>query len=620
MSRAGFGAFAQGFASSLKTGMELYDDIKRSKEERAVEDALKEASADKRIRGESRDLTAAAADYGITPEELAKAKKPDEVQALFKGRQKLSNPQLNVAQDQPDVAVGSALPNLGGIPTGPSLNRRGEVVGTQGAADMPEAPQPTRTTALPSTAYPEVTNPDRSQWGKRPDGSAKGDGWLGVRQRPDGGVSSELSAGFEINGKETEIPLMVPGLSRDEMDYLMKTPADKVMENLPDSIKQKALAHAEGRIADGKSPFRQSGEALPAPIQDVPAQQPKKPPHVYVDEFGRTRVAEEYDDLPRSQILTKAADKLMEKGLADQADALYERADKAQDRELKQDHNKFVKNLNGVRVALQQGDTEAVNTYMKGLIGSMDDAHDGFNYKFNKLPDGTLQLVGTHASTGLPFPSPSGEHNGVIAQFKGTPEAPAEFQMVNFLSSFENFDTWKQSVQTNLSVQDAIAKKAKADIEMKYLPREKELGIAKDEESIAASKDRRALDRAQHSETVRHNRAMEARESSGGSDRPVNWQQGSEKTYDAEGNVTGERQYAFNPRTKAKVYDNDVWGFPVAKQWADDRNSYDHMARQAKARGLTLDVDDYGRPFYADPREPDKGWYTAPAWDKEHGR
>jgi len=104
-----------------------------------------------------------------------------------------------------------------------------------------------------------VKNPDRSQWDKRADGSEKGDGWLGVMRRPDGKVSSELSIGVEINGKEVEIPSMVPTLTKDEIDWLLNHPPSARM---PASIVQKAADFARQRMAQGKSPFRQRGEPI----------------------------------------------------------------------------------------------------------------------------------------------------------------------------------------------------------------------------------------------------------------------------------------------------------------------------------------------------------------------
>lgn len=94
---------------------------------------------------------------------------------------------------------------------------------------------------------------DPATFGNRPSGEAKGTGYLGVLQRPAGGVSTELSIGVNLNGKETEIPLMVPTLNQKELDWLMTN--EPKPSALPESIKRKAIDHARMRMQQGQSPF-----------------------------------------------------------------------------------------------------------------------------------------------------------------------------------------------------------------------------------------------------------------------------------------------------------------------------------------------------------------------------
>lgn len=89
-------------------------------------------------------------------------------------------------------------------------------------------------------------------YGKRPDGSFKGPGFLGPLRRPDGDVMTEYSIGVKLDGKETDIPTLVPTLSDAELNALLKA---KPGERIPDSIVKKAVDHARKRMADGKSPF-----------------------------------------------------------------------------------------------------------------------------------------------------------------------------------------------------------------------------------------------------------------------------------------------------------------------------------------------------------------------------
>jgi len=101
---------------------------------------------------------------------------------------------------------------------------------------------------------------DRSAWDKRPDGSTKGFGYLGVLARPDGGVSSEISVGVNLGGQDVDIPTMVPGLDKSEVHWLLTTPTDQIANKLPGSILRKAVEHAKMRLRTGKSPFKQDDE------------------------------------------------------------------------------------------------------------------------------------------------------------------------------------------------------------------------------------------------------------------------------------------------------------------------------------------------------------------------
>jgi hypothetical protein len=88
----------------------------------------------------------------------------------------------------------------------------------------------------------------------RADGTKKGLGFFGELQRPDGKVSTELSIGVGFDGKDTEIPLLVPTLTKQEIDWLLS--GKKATKTIVD----KAVAHARKRMKDGKSPFAEQGE------------------------------------------------------------------------------------------------------------------------------------------------------------------------------------------------------------------------------------------------------------------------------------------------------------------------------------------------------------------------
>ena len=99
-------------------------------------------------------------------------------------------------------------------------------------------------------------------YGYREDGTPKGEGWLGLIDLPSGKVMSEVSAGFEINGREVLIPLIVPGLNEKELDVLAQVAEGEMsVGKLPKDIKDKAIAHAREQMEKGESPFKDSNSA-----------------------------------------------------------------------------------------------------------------------------------------------------------------------------------------------------------------------------------------------------------------------------------------------------------------------------------------------------------------------
>tara|TARA_Y100000114_G_scaffold123476_1_gene119031 strand:+ start:226 stop:612 length:387 start_codon:yes stop_codon:yes gene_type:complete len=88
---------------------------------------------------------------------------------------------------------------------------------------------------------------------RRVDGTKKSKrGWLGAIRRDDGSVMTEFSIGLNINGKERNVPSLVPTLSRKEIEFLR---TKKESQPIPQSIQKKAKAHAIKMIKQNKSPF-----------------------------------------------------------------------------------------------------------------------------------------------------------------------------------------------------------------------------------------------------------------------------------------------------------------------------------------------------------------------------
>jgi hypothetical protein len=101
-----------------------------------------------------------------------------------------------------------------------------------------------------------------AEYGMRNDGKGKKyTGWLGEQKRIDNpkAVSTEISIGTNINGKEVEIPLMVPTLDKKELKYLLSVDPEQAgfFDKMPKTIINKAVEHANMRMQQGKSPFKE---------------------------------------------------------------------------------------------------------------------------------------------------------------------------------------------------------------------------------------------------------------------------------------------------------------------------------------------------------------------------
>jgi hypothetical protein len=108
----------------------------------------------------------------------------------------------------------------------------------------------------------------------RPDASMKDVGYYGVLKSPSGMDVTEFSIGVPIMGKQMDIPTLVPGLSKQEVNYILQK-ADKDLDigrdPIGNSIVSKAIAHAEQRVMKGMSPFYSSvmDKAVPAMQTDA---------------------------------------------------------------------------------------------------------------------------------------------------------------------------------------------------------------------------------------------------------------------------------------------------------------------------------------------------------------
>jgi len=103
--------------------------------------------------------------------------------------------------------------------------------------------------ALSGSFDPKRVDPDK----QRPDGSMKGSGWLGVHKTPSGSDVTEYSVGIEIDGKQMDIPTMVPGLTKAEVEQVITAAEYGEFPNR--SVMDKAVSHARKMLAAGKSVY-----------------------------------------------------------------------------------------------------------------------------------------------------------------------------------------------------------------------------------------------------------------------------------------------------------------------------------------------------------------------------
>jgi hypothetical protein len=138
--------------------------------------------------------------------------------------------------------------------------------------DVLDLNDPATSDALFEERYPAEEDPSMY----RADGSVKSaHGFLGpVENKVSGGTMTEVSVGMEIDGEEVEVPVMVPTLTQEEIDFLANNEIEGNAKNFPESILVKAREHAVQRMAEGKSVFYVDGEDAASPddrYANVPA-------------------------------------------------------------------------------------------------------------------------------------------------------------------------------------------------------------------------------------------------------------------------------------------------------------------------------------------------------------
>ena len=102
-------------------------------------------------------------------------------------------------------------------------------------------------------------------YGLREDGTQKGFGYFGEIPTTDGSdnIMGELGSEMTYKGKNVHFPLLVPTLTRKEIDHLATG------KKVPEEIWKKAMDHAIMRIGQGKDPFAHKEEEGKTPIPEI---------------------------------------------------------------------------------------------------------------------------------------------------------------------------------------------------------------------------------------------------------------------------------------------------------------------------------------------------------------
>lgn len=94
-------------------------------------------------------------------------------------------------------------------------------------------------------------------YGNRPDGTKKGKGFLGEIKRPDGSVMTEVTMGYEIDGKEINLPLITKNSTKEDIEYLKNAnlKGKDFLKNAPAGLEDRAIKHAMNRKKAGLSVY-----------------------------------------------------------------------------------------------------------------------------------------------------------------------------------------------------------------------------------------------------------------------------------------------------------------------------------------------------------------------------
>ena len=221
------------------------------------------------------------------------------------------------------------------------------------------------------------------------------------------------------------------------------------------------------------------------------------------DLFGHWQVVPEAETREASQAegLRAAAGALMRQGDVEGAYDLRSKASNLRKLDIEEDHATFVSAMDNVTRALASGDATQVGAAAKSVLGALNQAKDGIEYRYEPAPDGKgMQLQMYEQSTGLPAPGKPKPFPSIDPKTGLT----ADMQLVNYLKQFESADAFSNVFKENIAFADQVADRAAKDskekFEQQYRPLQLEgarQNIKQSQAAIHASDESTAASRAE---------------------------------------------------------------------------------------------------------------------------
>jgi len=195
-----------------------------------------------RGRDYDEDLSSAVSSMRDVLGALAPPQQAPQQQQPMGQQQRPGMPQQPMPQPQAQPQPQNGLPSAALTQL---LQQRSNQMRTQPMQPMSHSPLTAMGRGQMPRSFAEGGRVERG-YGPREDGTPKGDGFYGMLQRRDDPSmrSSEVSIGVDMgDGRETSIPSMVPGLSRQQIEYILsnRTPSEDIVRKARDFAVQRRM-------------------------------------------------------------------------------------------------------------------------------------------------------------------------------------------------------------------------------------------------------------------------------------------------------------------------------------------------------------------------------------------